>query len=48
MKKSYAQVLLPSTSDILKIKETFSKLQVNKINNIHKIINGSRKPKPNS
>jgi len=37
---------LLKTSDILKIKETFPKLQVNKINNIHKIINGSNKPKP--
>ena len=42
----YAQVLLPKTSEILKIEETFLKLQTNKINNIYKIINGSDKPKP--
>jgi len=34
------------TSEILKIKKIFSKLQVNKINNIHKIINDVGKPKP--
>ena len=37
---------MPTTSKILKIKEMFTKLQVRKIGNIHKIINGSRKPKP--
>ena len=34
------------TSEILKIKEMFSKLQVSKIDNIHKIINNIGKPKP--
>ena len=34
------------TSEILKIKEMFSKLQVSKIDNIHKIINSIGKPKP--
>jgi len=45
MERSYTQALSPNTSDILKIKETFSKLQANKIDNIYKIINGSSKPK---
>ena len=44
--KLYTQVLVPMTSKILKIKEMFSKLQVRKINNIHKIINGVGKLKP--
>lgn len=44
--RSYAQVLLLKTSEILKIEETFPKLQANKISNIYKIINGSDKPKP--
>ena len=34
------------TSEIPKILEIFSKLQVSKINNIHKIINSVGKPKP--
>ena len=41
--KSYAQALSPKISKILKIKETFPKLQANEINNIYKIIS---KPKP--
>jgi len=40
--KLYAQVSVPMTS---KIKEMFSKLQVSKINNIHKIINNIGKLK---
>ena len=44
--KSYAQALLPNISKILKIKENFPKLQANKIDNIHKIINDIGKPKP--
>jgi len=44
--KSYAQALSPKISKILKIKKTFPKLQANKIDNIHKIINGIGKPKP--
>ena len=45
-RKSYSQALLPKTSKILKIKKTFLKLQVNKIDNIYKIINGNSKSKP--
>jgi len=45
-RKSYTQALLPKTSKILKIKEIFPKLQVNKIENIHKIINGDSKSRP--
>jgi len=49
-KKSYAQAssmnLSTNTSKILKIKETFLKLQAKKIENIQKIINGEDKPKP--
>jgi len=44
--KLYTQVSVPMTSKILKIKKMFSKLQVRKINNIHKIINDVGKPKP--
>jgi len=44
--RSYTQVFAPSTSKILKIKEAFPKLQVNKIDNIHKIINNLEKTKP--
>ena len=46
--KSYIQASLPKTSKILKIKETFKvpKLQVNKIDNIYKIINSVGKSKP--
>ena len=44
--KPYTQFSVPMTSKILKIKEMFSKLQVSKIDNIHKIINSVRKPKP--
>jgi len=35
-----------NTKEILKIKETFPKLQAKKIENIQKIINGSNKSKP--
>ena len=38
--------MLPKISKILKIKKTFSKLQANKIDNIHKNINSISKPKP--
>ena len=44
--KSYAQASLLLISEILKIKKTFPKLQASKIDNIHKIINSIRKPKP--
>jgi len=48
-RKFYAQVpsMHSSTnpSKILKIKKTFPKLQVKKIENIQKIINGKGKPK---
>ena len=40
------QASLPKISKTLKIKKTFSKLQMNKIDNIHKIINSIRKSKP--
>jgi len=45
-RKSYAQVLSPKTSKILKIKEIFPKLPANKIDNIYRIVNGGNKPKP--
>jgi len=49
-RKSYAQASSmnssTNTSKILKIKETFLKLQAKKIENIQKIINGKGKPKP--
>jgi len=44
--KSYAQALSPKISKILKIKETFPKLQANEIDNIYKIISDIGKPKP--
>ena len=44
--KSYVQASLPKTSKILKIKENFLKQKTNKIDNIYKIINNIRKPKP--
>ena len=44
--KPFTQFSVPMTSKILKTKEMFSKLQVSKIDNIHKIINSVRKPKP--
>ena len=43
--KSYTQALFSKTSKISKIKEMFLKLQVKKIKNIHKIINGESKSK---
>jgi len=45
-RKLYTQALLSKTSKILKIKEIPPKLQVNKIENIYKIINGDSKSKP--
>jgi len=47
-RKSYTQVsqLAINTREVLKIKETFLNLQVKKIENIQKIINGEGKPKP--
>ena len=44
--KLYAQALSLITSEILKIKETFPKLQTRKFDNIHKIISSVGKPKP--
>ena len=46
--KSYARALLLLTSEILKIKKTFSKLQASKINNIYKIVSSSGKIRTNS
>ena len=48
-KQLYIQALSFKTSKILKIKENFPNLSVNKINNIHKMIhsNGKSKPKLN-
>jgi len=45
-RKSYAQALLSKISKILKIKKTFLELLADKIDNIHKIINGDNKLKP--
>ena len=44
--KSYAQTTNLKVSNILKIKEVYSNLLANKIENIHKIINNSDKAKP--
>jgi len=46
--KSYAQVLktLASTSEVLKIKETFPSLNAQKIDQVNNIVNGSTNPKP--
>ena len=46
--KSYAQAskTTPSTSDILRIKESFPSLNAKKIDQINSIVNGSNKPKP--
>lgn len=44
--KSNAQVSLSLTSQVLKIKKTFSKLQASKIDSIYKIISGTGKLKP--
>ena len=48
IKRTYAQALLSSSNvkEILKIRETFSNLQVNKIKNIQKVINNNGKLKP--
>ena len=46
--KSYSQASksTPTTSDILKIKESFPALNARKIDQVNSIINGSNKPKP--
>jgi len=46
--KSYAQVSKPpvSTSDKLKIKETFPSLNVQKIDQVNSIVNGQNNPRP--
>jgi len=44
--KSYAQASLPLMSKVLKIKETFPKLQASKIDSIYKIISSTGKLKP--
>jgi len=46
--KSYAQVSKPpvSTLDVLKIKETFPSLNVQKIDQVNSIVNGQNKPRP--
>ena len=46
--KSYAQAskTTPSTSDILKIKESFPSLNAKKIDQVNSIVNGSNNPKP--
>ena len=45
--KSYAQMLrqLPSTSNVLKIKESFPALNANQINKVNNIVKGNPKPK---
>ena len=45
-KKSYAQVIGPSVSEILKLRENYPNLLTKKIENIQKIINNSGKSKP--
>ena len=47
-RKSYAQTSKPSfnISEVLKIKETFPSLNMEKINQVNSIINGQNKPKP--
>jgi len=46
--KSYAQVSKPSasTSDVLKIKETFPSLNAQKIDQVNSIVNSQNKPRP--
>ena len=46
--KSYAQASKPpvNTSDMLKIKETFPSLNVEKIDQVNSIVNGQNKPRP--
>jgi len=46
--KSYAQALRqsPSTSDVLKIKESFPALNTNQIDRVNSIVKGNPKPKP--
>ena len=48
MGKSYAQAFKTSTStsNVLKIKETFSTLNTKKIDQVNNIVNGQSKPKP--
>ena len=48
MGKSYAQAskTSTSTSDVLKIKETFPALNAKKIDQVNNIVNGQSKPKP--
>ena len=47
-KQSYAQVSkqMNNTTKVIKIKDTFSALNSQKINQIHRIVNSSSKPKP--
>ena len=45
-KQLYAQVIGPSVSDILKLKENYSNLPAKKIENIQRIINELDKSKP--
>ena len=48
MGKSYAQASKSSTStsDVLKIKETFPALNAKKIDQVNNIVHGQNKPKP--
>jgi len=47
-KQSYAQVSkqINNTTKVIKIKDTFPALNIQKIDQIYRIINGSSKPKP--
>jgi len=45
-KKLYIQASAPSVGEILKLKENFPSLSTKKIENIHRMINDSRKSKP--
>jgi len=45
-RKSYVQATNPKVSDIINIKENYPNLPVQKIENIHKIINNMSKSKP--
>ena len=44
-KQSYARAVNSKITDILKLKKNYPNLSVKKIENIHKIINNSDKPK---
>ena len=46
MSKASHDTYANNTSEVIKIKDTFPALDAQKVDQIHKIVNGSLKPKP--